>query len=115
MTALRLLRPRPEKTTVANGPIPNPPEHLDPVAVAKWLELAPTLDMTRPGTADTLTLYVTAWTRWKAAEAKAAELGDVIKSPAGYPVQNPYLSIANKALDQLLKIGKRLGIAALTK
>jgi phage terminase small subunit len=82
------------------------------VANAKWQEFAPTLDTTQAGIADTLTMYVTAWTRWKAAEAKAAELGDVIKSPSGYPVQNPYLSIANKALEQLLKIGKRLGIAS---
>lgn len=95
------------------GPPPDPPPHLDPVAAAKWLEIigSPT-DVIGVAGLDLLTLYCVTWARWKEAEAKVAELGVVIKSPSGFPIQNPYLSIANRAAADLLKIGKRLGLPA---
>lgn len=87
------------------GPPPDPPAHLDPVAAAKWR------DVGREGMdLDLLELYVTTWSRWKAADAKVQELGTVIKSPSGFPCQNPYLSIVNRAAADLLKIGRRLGL-----
>ncbi len=70
----------------------NIPEHLDEQAVAKWAELAPTLDATQPGTADALAAYCVAYSRWTAAEAKVSELGAVIKSAAGFAVQSPYVA-----------------------
>jgi P27 family predicted phage terminase small subunit len=41
------------------------------------------------------------WARWVEAEKQIQELGTVIRSPSGYPVQNPYLAISNKALTLL--------------
>jgi P27 family predicted phage terminase small subunit len=91
---------------------PDPPEHLDATAADKWREVVASPDFTvTAGDADALTLYVTAWSRWRESEIKVMELGTVIKSPSGYPCQSPYLSIANKALEQVLKVGKRLGLA----
>ena len=88
----------------------NAPEHLDPVAIAKWQELAPTLDVTQPGTADALTAYCSAWSRWTAAEAQVSTLGAVVKSPAGFAVANPYIAIAAAAQRQMRQWGDVLGL-----
>jgi P27 family predicted phage terminase small subunit len=87
------------------GPPPDPPGHLDEVATAKWRELA-----TAGMDTDLLEVYCTTWSRWRSSAAQVQELGSVIKSPSGFPVQNPYLSICNRAAVDLLKIGKRLGL-----
>ena len=95
-----------------SGPLPRAPQHLDAEGKKKWREIISEIDGTDDqGTLDTLSLYCVAWARWKAAEAKVAELGTVIKSPSGFPIQNPYLSISNKAFDQVMKAGRRLGLA----
>ena len=88
-----------------------PPEHLDEQATAKWAELLPILDTPLDqGRLDALAAYAVAWSRWTAAEAQVAELGPVVKSPAGFPVQNPYLSIAKDAQRQLRQWGDVLGL-----
>lgn len=92
--------------------IPDPPSHLDAVAVAKWQEITTMPDFTvTAGDADLLEVYCNAWSRWRSADAQVAALGAVIKSPSGFPIQNPYLAIANRAAADLLKVGKRLGLA----
>jgi phage terminase small subunit len=70
MTALRLLRPRSDKAPVVFCPIPDPPEHLDPVAAAKWREIVATLAARahEQGVMDMLTLYAVEWSRWRSAE-----------------------------------------------
>ena len=92
------------------GPPPDPPAHLDDTAAAKWRELAAAGGEINVGDLDLLTLYCVAWSRWKESEGKVAELGTIVRSPSGFPCQSPYLSVANKALEQVLKIGKRLGL-----
>ena len=54
--------------------------------------------------------YCTAAGRREMAEAELAKHGPVVKSPSGYPIQNPWLAIANKALEQMMKIGIELGL-----
>ncbi len=87
-----------------------PPDHLDETARAKWAELAPTLDMTKPGTADALAAYCVAYSRWTAAEAKVSELGSVIKSAAGFAIQSPYVAIAAAAQRQMRQWATELKI-----
>lgn len=72
---------------------PNPPEHLDADACTKWQELVGSLPDQEQGTLDALSAYCQAWSRMVAAERRVAELGTVTKSPTGFPVQNPFLSI----------------------
>ena len=72
---------------------PKPPEHLAAAARAKWGETLPALPDVERGSLDALAAYCAAWSRMIAAEAKVAELGPVVKSPQGFPVQNPYLSV----------------------
>ena len=47
--------------------------------------------------------YCTAWARYVEAEEALKKFGTVIMSPNKIPMQSPYLSIANRAMDQMLK------------
>lgn len=100
--------PEPKETR----PPPDPPEHLDPVAAEKWREFASPLCVDEQdlfaGVWDALEMYCVGWSRWTAATAKVQELGEVVKSPSGYPIQNPWLAIANKAFEQTMKAARRL-------
>jgi P27 family predicted phage terminase small subunit len=95
-------------------PSPPPaPEHLDEVAQAKWAELIAAIwncEDRHPGDLDALQAYCVAWSRWSAAEKGISELGPIIKAPSGYPVQNPHVSLARHAADELRKWGKLLGV-----
>ena len=57
-----------------------------------------------------LVLYCEAWARWREATDAVAERGMLVKSPSGYPIQNPYLSIANKAFEQMQKMLVEFGM-----
>jgi P27 family predicted phage terminase small subunit len=70
-----------------------PPRHLDTTARAKWREILPQLADNEQGTLDALAAYCAAWSRMVEAEQKVAELGAVVKSPQGFPVQNTYLNV----------------------
>jgi P27 family predicted phage terminase small subunit len=77
-----------------------PPVHLAPEARIKWVEILPILEARgeiEQGSLDALVLYCTAWSQWGEAEEKVKDLGTVVKSPAGFPVENPYSVIARKA------------------
>ena len=55
--------------------------------------------------------YCQAWARWVEAEEQLTRFGAVIKSPSGYPIQSPYLPIANKALDQMTRLLVEFGMS----
>lgn len=57
-----------------------------------------------------LTAYVTAWQRWIEAEEQLRKLGPIVKAPSGFPIQNPYLAVANKAIEQVIKISAEFGL-----
>jgi P27 family predicted phage terminase small subunit len=92
------------------GPPPDPPAHLDEVAAAKWVEIASEIHGRDQGTLDLVALYATEWARWRHAESEVAKIGEVVRSPQGYPQANPWLSISRQAFDRLVKLSKRLGI-----
>lgn len=84
--------------------VPDPPDHLDADALAEWQRMAPELE--KLGLLSRLDLaafagYCMAWSRWVQAERSLKEHGPIVKSPSGYPIQNPYLSVANTALKHL--------------
>ena len=83
---------------------PAPPDHLDEQAAAKWREVYPILESRGDldqGTIDALAAYASAWSRWTTAEQQVSTLGPVVKSPAGFPVANPYVAIAAAAQRQM--------------
>lgn len=95
-------------------PAPRAPSHLDKQAKAKWREVVVVLqlrgDDLDAGTLDALAAYCVAWSQWLAAQAQVATLGLVVKSPAGFPAENPYLTVARKAQAALRQWGEVLGI-----
>ena len=92
--------------------LPDPPCELDPVALDKWNDLVALVwDYAwNPATGDALANYCVNWSRWQQAEGEIAKTGAVVKSPSGYPIQNPYLSISNRAQAELRKWGRICGI-----
>lgn len=84
--------------------IPRCPSHLSPEAKREWkrvsLDLAGYGLLTRIDRA-ALALYCEAWGRWVDAEKALRTYGVMIKSPSGFPMQSPYLAIANKSMEQM--------------
>lgn len=100
--------PQPERA------IPDCPEHLDEVARAEWERITPELDaigMLSRNDRAALAAYCQAWSRWVQAEEAIIQTGGtVVKAPSGYPMQNPHLSIANKALEHLKSFAGHFGL-----
>jgi P27 family predicted phage terminase small subunit len=93
---------------------PEPPANLDERARAQWDYYAPLLAACRVLTLadrEALTCYCVAAGRRAQAEEELAKHGPVVKSPSGYPIQNPWLAIANKAMEQLIRWGVELGLS----
>jgi len=57
-----------------------------------------------------LALYCEAWDRYLRAVDMVKKTGDIIKSPDGGLYQNPYLSVLNRASEQIAKYGSLLGL-----
>jgi P27 family predicted phage terminase small subunit len=118
-TSLKLLAGNPGKRAINHAEpkprviLPKPPEHLSDEEKIKWklivrelypLGLVTTIDR------DALAMYCVIYVRWIKAEKMVRDKGEIIKTAAGNIIQNPYLSIANRALDQLNKMGAEFGM-----
>jgi P27 family predicted phage terminase small subunit len=81
---------------------PPPPDYLGESAKVEWLRFAALLpaDAITALDAEALAMYATARARWMEAERQIQESGEVVKSPTGFPIENPYLKIANTAMRQ---------------
>ena len=89
------------------------PAELDDAGRAEWERVSRL--MTASGVltqADraVLTLYCSAWSRWAKANSFVLKTGEVLKTADGNLYQNPYLSVANKALEQVAKLAAALGL-----
>lgn len=120
-TNLKLLKGNPGKRPLnAAEPmpapkIPNPPDHVKGEARKEWFRISKQLHelglLTEIDRA-ALAAYCVAWGRWVEAEEQLAKYGTVIKSPdKGWLVQSPYLSIANRAMDQMAKMLAEFGMS----
>jgi P27 family predicted phage terminase small subunit len=117
-TALKLVRGNPGKRPLPeNEPHPEAgaamPEWLSPEAAKHWPMIARQLDDAGVLTemdAQALALYCEAFARWKHANEQVVRYGAVVKAPSGYPVQSPFLSIANKAFEQMTKLLVEFGM-----
>jgi P27 family predicted phage terminase small subunit len=82
-------------------------------ARAEWDRLAPMLYRIRLATnADRSALVALCleWARYLDATERIATLGLIIPTPSGYPMPNPYLAIATKALASCTKLWPELGL-----
>lgn len=118
-TALKRLKGNPGKRALNDSEprpaatLPRCPSHLQGEARAEWKRVAKALHqsglLTQVDRA-ALAIYCQAWARWIKAEAQVARHGEVVKSAAGNVMQNPYLSIANRAMKQVQSMARELGM-----
>lgn len=125
-TSLKLIEGNPGRRQIAPGEVrppvaaPTCPAHLNHAATEEWQRIIPLLLenhlVTELDTA-ALALYCQSWGRWAEAEQKIAEQrakggdGLLIKAPSGYPIQNPYLAIANRAMENCYKYLQQFGLS----
>ena len=92
--------PRPEVA------VPDCPPELGPVARREWDRLVGDLAALRILTnldRAALAAYCGAYALWAEATEAIQKYGAMIKSPTGYPVQSPYLAIANRQAEIMMR------------
>src|SRR6185312_26534 len=98
--------PRPEPM------VPDCPAELGPTARQEWERLATELGKLRILTAldrAALAAYCNAYGLWAEATEAIQKYGTMVKSPTGYPIQSPYVSIANRQAEIMMRIASEFG------
>jgi P27 family predicted phage terminase small subunit len=117
-TRLKLLTGNPGKRPLNDSePKPEPaapecPPELGPVARAEWDRLVGELTALRMLTnldRAALAAYCAAYAFWADAIENIGKYGTMVKSPTGYPVQSPYISIANRQAEIMMRIASEFG------
>lgn len=117
-TRLKLLTGNPGKRPLnANEPtplaaIPECPVELGAVARKEWDRLAVELSQLRILTnldRAALAAYCGAYAMWAEATEAIQKFGTMVKSPTGYPQQSPYVSIANRQAEIMIRIAAEFG------
>ena len=96
--------------------VPNCPPELSEAAREEWHRLATQLAPLRlltPLDRAALAAYCTAYALWAEAIKSIHEIGPVVKSPSGYPIQSPYLAIANRQAEIMMRIASEFGFTPL--
>lgn len=98
--------PRPEPA------VPECPSELGPAAKREWDRLVgdlASLNLLTSLDRAALAAYCGAYALWADATEQIQKYGSMIKSPTGYPVQSPYISIANRQAEIMLRIAAEFG------
>ena len=98
----------------AQPSMPSCPAELGPLAKREWKRISQHLSaMGLLTTIDraALALYCDNYGRWLEAIKALQQYGVVIKSPNGYPMQSPYVAIANKAGEQVRLLLAEFGMS----
>jgi P27 family predicted phage terminase small subunit len=107
-------KPRPTRSPVlAQGGLPRCPDHLDALARKEWRRFArPLFEAGILTVADraAFAAYCQSYSKWAEAERKRRETPALIRTPAGYVQQSPWISIANKQLELMGRYMSELGI-----
>ena len=118
-THLKVLRGNPGKRPINKKEpkvprgTPRKPSHISDEASREWRRILPILR--RSGILHTLDRaciagYCQAWGRWVEAEEELKTTGAIILSPNGFPVQSPYLAVANRAQRQMRMFMSEMGM-----
>jgi P27 family predicted phage terminase small subunit len=118
--ALKLLRGNPGRRPLRKKEpsvlvaIPDPPPHLDAVALAEWHRITPVLAAAGLVTLldrGPLAAYCMAWSHWVAAEGQLRECGSlVVHAGRGGPRLHPLHRVVKTALEQLRVFGAEFGM-----
>lgn len=86
--------------------VPPAPSYLPPLAKKEWKRIAPELHvlglLTNLDKA-ALSGYCASYATWVHASKEIQKHGMLIKAQSGFPIQSPYVSIANKAMTEMRK------------
>jgi P27 family predicted phage terminase small subunit len=117
-TRLKLLTGNPGKRPL-NDDEPRPeaaapacPPELGPVAREEWNRLVSelvSLGLLTNLDRAALAAYCGAYALWAEATEAIQKYGAMIKSPTGFPIQSPYLSIANRQAEIMMRIASEFG------
>src|SRR5437763_1579692 len=105
---------RPQNTTEPNPQtaVPDCPPELGEIARREWNRLVGELVALRMITnldRAALAAYCGAYALWAEATEAIQKYGTMIKSPSGFPVQSPYLAIANRQAEIMMRIASEFG------
>src|ERR1043166_9654629 len=103
---LNMDEPRPEVV------MPDCPSELGPVAKREWDRLVGELATLRLLTnldRAALAAYCGAYALWAEAMEAIQKYGTMVKSPSGYPIQSPYVAIANRQPGLMIRIASEFG------
>jgi P27 family predicted phage terminase small subunit len=92
--------------------IPECPPELGPAAKREWERLVGELASLRLLTnldRGALAAYCGAYALWAEAMQAIQQYGAMVKSPSGYPIQSPYVAIANRQAEITMKIAAEFG------
>ena len=98
--------PRPEPA------VPDCPPELGPSAQREWARLVGELGKLRVLTnldRAALAAHCGASALWAEATEAIGKFGVMVKSPTGFPIQSPYVSIANRQAEIMMKIASEFG------
>lgn len=118
-TAVKKMRGNPGKRPLndaephPDATMPHAPAHLMKEAKAEWRRVARRLHNAGVLTyvdRGVLAAYCQAYGRWAEAEGEIEKRGALMETPNGYMQQSPWVSIANKAADQMIRAARELGL-----
>jgi P27 family predicted phage terminase small subunit len=92
--------------------IPECPPELSETARREWNRLTgelAALNMITNLDRAALAAYCTAYALWIEANEAIQKFGLMIKSPSGFPVQSPYVAIANRQTEIIIRISSEFG------
>lgn len=92
--------------------VPDCPPELGSVAQKEWQRLSVELGKLRILTQldrAALAAYCGAYALWAEATENIQKFGTMVKSPSGYPIQSPYVSIANRQAELMMRIASEFG------
>ena len=92
--------------------IPPCPAELPPAGKLEWDRLAADLVALRlltPLDRAALAAYCGAYALWAEATSAIQKYGAMVKSPTGFPIQSPYLAIANRQAEIMLRVAAEFG------
>lgn len=98
--------PRPEPA------LPDCPDILSPLARLEWERLSAELAKLNLIThldRGALATYCGAYALWAEAMEQIQKYGTIVKSPTGYPIQSPYLAIANRQAEIMIRVAAEFG------
>src|SRR6266576_2685661 len=92
--------------------VPDCPPELGLAAQREWARLVgelSSLNMITKLDRAALATYCGAYALWAEATEAIQKFGAMVKSPTGYPMQSPYISIANRQAEIMMRIASEFG------